>query len=90
MIRMELIRMVKKGKKHVWNKFYLQVCFSIFILMSEMIMYGTEPNGSDKRKKHVFNLICESVFLYHYLDEMITNGRERNKMDRTKGKTCME
>jgi hypothetical protein len=50
MIRMELIRMVKKGKKHVWNKFYLQVCFSIIILMSEMIMYGTERNGSDKRK----------------------------------------
>jgi len=44
--------MAKQGlhPQHVWNKFYLQVCFSIIMLMSEMIMYGTERNGSDKRK----------------------------------------
>jgi hypothetical protein len=60
----------EKREKHVWDKFYLQMCsLSYLDVQNDNLRIG-------QKKKHV--CLCVSVFLYHYLDQMITNGPDRN------------
>ena len=72
--------MERNGKtdRHQKNKFNVQVCFSIIILISKMNLNGTERNGkTDRHQRKKFNVhVCFSIIIL--ISKMNLNGMERN------------
>ena len=67
-----------KTDRHQRNKFNVQLCFSIIILISKMNLNRTERNGkTDRHQRKKFNVhVCFSIIIF--ISKMNFNGTEWN------------